>query len=110
MKTVFSKHALEFQAEYYFASVKWFKKNFTKFHTTIARNHFRETDLSKFRIVVAEVTVSLVGSLILILLISTIYKYTTINDFVAIISLRETIQTYFTPDANKRKWELLKYF
>jgi len=33
VKNVFYKHALEFQVEYYFASVKWFKKSFTKFHT-----------------------------------------------------------------------------
>ena len=33
VKNLFYKHALEFQVEYYFASVKWFKKNFTKFHT-----------------------------------------------------------------------------
>ena len=33
VKNVFYKHALEFQEEYYFASIKWFKKNFTKFHT-----------------------------------------------------------------------------
>ena len=33
VKNVFYKHALEFQVEYYFASVKWFRTNFTKFHT-----------------------------------------------------------------------------
>ena len=33
VKNVFYKHALEYLVEYYFASVKRFKKNFTKFHT-----------------------------------------------------------------------------
>ena len=34
VKNVFYKHALEFQVECFFASVKLFKKNFTKCHTS----------------------------------------------------------------------------